>query len=131
MQTIDGSQRLTWEYALLHTRFGGNRREGQWPSIAPAIGESVNNGKASRSNASGRSEIIAQMSVRFGSAFYPITSSARPKFGIVIPAALKAAAMIGPGATRGGVRGGAVGNSGTGRPAALKAAAITALGSIG
>ena len=100
-------------------------------AIAPAIGESVNNGKASRSNASGRSEIIAQMSVRFGSAFYPITSSARPKFGIVIPAALKAAAMIGPGATRGGVRGGAVGNSGTGRPAALKAAAITALGSIG
>ena len=33
--------------------------------------------------------------------------------------------MIGPGATRGDVPGGAVGISGTGRPAALKAAAIT------
>jgi hypothetical protein len=72
-------------------------------NVAPAIGESVNNGKASRSNASRRSEIIAQMS--FGSAFYSITSSARPKLGIVIPAALKAAAMIGPGATCGGVSG--------------------------
>ena len=40
--------------------------------------------------------------------------------------------MIGPGATRGFASGAAVvGNSGTGRPAALKAAAITTLGSSG
>src|SRR4029077_16181679 len=40
--------------------------------------------------------------------------------------------MIGPGATRGFGSGAAVaGNSGTGRPAALKATAITTLGSSG
>jgi hypothetical protein len=37
--------------------------------------------------------------------------------------------MIGPGATRGVAPGSAVGISGTGRPAALKAATITAFGS--
>jgi hypothetical protein len=37
--------------------------------------------------------------------------------------------MIGPGATRGIAPDGAVGISGTGRPAALKAAAITSFGS--
>jgi hypothetical protein len=36
--------------------------------------------------------------------------------------------MIGPGATRGFASGAAVGISGTGRPAALKAAAITTFG---
>jgi hypothetical protein len=39
--------------------------------------------------------------------------------------------MIGPGATRGVALGGAVEISGTGRPAVLKAAAITAFGSSG
>ena len=47
------------------------------------------------------------------------------------PAAFKAAAMIGPGATRDFAPGGAVGSSGTGRPAALKDAAITVFGSSG
>ena len=45
------------------------------------------------------------------------------------PAAFKAAAMIGPGATRGVAPGGPVGISGTGRPAALEAAAIATFGS--
>lgn len=49
----------------------------------------------------------------------------------VSPAAFKAAAIIGPGATAECVPATAAGISGTGRPAALNAAAMTAFGSTG